>query len=365
MSESHEHHEPPRPQPEPPVTPLDAGSRALEEALSSSFAIVRFVMVILVIVFIFSGVKTVGPQQKAVILRFGKPLGAGPEQLLGPGLHWAFPYPIDEVVPLQVGEIQSVTSTVGWYATTAVQEAAGTEPPPRASLNPAADGYSMTADGNILHVRATLKYRITDPLAYSFNFINAANTVQGVLNRALVYAAAYSSVDEALLNNAGFREKVLARVNEEIDALKLGITVQPSDVKVIPPRLVQSDFDAVLGAESDRSKAILAAQGYAETIVRQAEAEANSLLNAAEAQRVSFVQAVQADAKSFAVQSPQYQLNPELFRQRLLAEVWQRILARAADKFISLESLGENQRELRLLINREPPNARTADQTSP
>lgn len=365
MSESHEHHEPSRPEPEPPVTPLDAGSRALEEALSSSFAIVRFVMAILVIVFIFSGVKTVGPQQKAVILRFGKPLGAGPEQLLGPGLHWAFPYPIDEVVPLQVGEIQSVTSTIGWYATTAVQEAAGTEPPPGPSLNPAADGYALTADGNIIHARVTLKYRITDPLAYSFSYVNAPNALLGVLNRALVYAAAYSSVDEALLNNAGFREKVIARVNEEIDALKLGITVQPSDVKVIPPRFVKGDFDAVLGAESVRSTAILTAQGKAETIVRQAEAEANSLVNAAEAQRVSFVQAVQADAKSFAVQLPQYQLNPELFRQRLLAEVWQRILARASDKFISLESLGENQRELRLLINREPPKPRTPDQTSP
>jgi modulator of FtsH protease HflK len=360
MSDPHDHHPPSRPGPEPPVTPLDAGSRALEEALRSSFAIVKFVMALLLVVFIFSGVRMVGPQEKAIILRFGKPLGTGPEQLLGPGLHWAFPYPIDEVIPVRVGELQTVTSTTGWYATTAVQEAAGIEPPPAPSLNPAADGYVLTADGNIIHARATLKYHITDPLAYTFSFTNAQNILLGVLNRAIVFAAAHSTVDDALLNNAGFTEKVIARVNEQIDALKLGVTVQPSDVKVIAPRFVQKDFDDVLGAEQDRSKAVLAAQGYAGTAVRQAEAEANVLVNAAEAERISYVRAVQADARSFEAQLPQYQINPELFRQRLLAEGWQRILARAADKFISLEAVRENQSELRLLLNREPQKPRTA-----
>jgi membrane protease subunit HflK len=365
MSNSHPHHDPSRPGPEPAATALDAGSRALEEALRSSFAIVKFVMAILVVVFIFSGVRMVGPQEKAVILRFGKPLGTGPEQLLGPGLHWAFPYPIDEVIPVRVGEIQTVTSTAGWYATTVVQEAAGIEPPPMPSLNPAADGYALTADGNIIHARATLKYRITDPLAYTFNFTNAQNILLGVLNRAIAFAAAHSTVDDAILNNAGFREKVVARVNEQIDALKLGVTVQPSDVKVVAPRNVKADFEAVLGAEQQRSTTVLAAQAYAGTAVRQAEADANVLVNAAEAQRVGYVRAVQADARSFAAQLPQYQVNPELFRQRLLAECWQRILARAADKFISLEPVREGQSELRLLLNREPQKARTADQGPP
>ena len=176
-----------------------------------------------------------------------------------------------------------------------------------------------------------------------------------VLNRALVYAAAHSTVDDALLNNAGFKEKVLSRVNEQIDALNLGVTLEPSDVTVIPPRYVKLDFDAVLNAEQDRSRAVLAAQGYAETEVRRAEAEANLLVNAAEAERVRSVRAVQADATSFASQLPQYLLNPELFRQRLLAETWQRILAGTSDKFVLPDRADGKARELRLLINREPP----------
>jgi hypothetical protein len=56
--------------------------------------------------------------------------------LLGAGLHWSFPYPIDEVVKIPITEIQKVTSTVGWYFTTPEQELSGEELPAGASLNP-------------------------------------------------------------------------------------------------------------------------------------------------------------------------------------------------------------------------------------
>ena len=83
MSDEHEHHE----SPAPPVTAEDAGSQAMAEALRSSFAIVKVVMVVLVILFLASGIFQVGPAEKAIVLRFGKPIGTGEQALLGPGLH--------------------------------------------------------------------------------------------------------------------------------------------------------------------------------------------------------------------------------------------------------------------------------------
>src|SRR5437762_1593120 len=78
-------------------TPMDAGSQALSEALRSSFAIVKVVMVILVLVFLASGFFTVGPQQRAIILRLGKPIAQGQQALLGPGLHWSLLYTADRI----------------------------------------------------------------------------------------------------------------------------------------------------------------------------------------------------------------------------------------------------------------------------
>src|SRR6185369_16563350 len=76
-------------QPAPP-SPVDSGSQALAEALRSSFAIVKLVMIVLLAVFLFSGFFTVGPQEKAIILRLGRPLGEGEKALLGAGPHWAW-----------------------------------------------------------------------------------------------------------------------------------------------------------------------------------------------------------------------------------------------------------------------------------
>jgi len=345
--------------PEPTVTVEDAGSQALADALRSSFFFVKAIMVVLVVIFFGSGVFSVPPQEKAIILRFGKPVGTTEEQLLGPGLHWAFPKPIDEVVKIPIGQIQTVTSTVGWYATTPEAELAGTEQPAGPSLNPAVDGYALTADGNIIHVKATLGYRIKDPLAYAFDFFSLSNVVQNVLNNALLYVSARTTVDSALLNNAGFKEKILARVTEQIAALKLGITLEPGEVKVIPPRYVKPAFDEVLAAGVNYNTVVNKAQGEAGAVLSKARGEANALLNTGQSDRNSLLLSVAAEAKSFTNQLPEYQKNPELFRQRILTETWQKILVAAKDKFFLPERADGKPRELRLLLNREPAKEKT------
>ena len=51
-------------------TPIDAGSQALSEALRSSFGIVKFLLGLLIIIFLASGIFQVGPQERAIKLRF-------------------------------------------------------------------------------------------------------------------------------------------------------------------------------------------------------------------------------------------------------------------------------------------------------
>src|SRR5438309_6873620 len=128
-------------------TPMDAGSQALSEALRSSFGIVKFLLGLLIIVFLASGIFQVGPQERAIKLRFGKPVAEGAKALLGPGLHISFPYPIDESVKVSITGIQKVSSSVGWFAITPEQELAVAEPFGGGSLNPEMDGYALTADG--------------------------------------------------------------------------------------------------------------------------------------------------------------------------------------------------------------------------
>ena len=77
---------------------FDAASESMVEALRVSFIILKIIMVILVIVFLISGFRTVGSDEQALVLRFGKISGVGEKRLIGPGLHWIFPYPIDQMI---------------------------------------------------------------------------------------------------------------------------------------------------------------------------------------------------------------------------------------------------------------------------
>src|SRR6266851_4835372 len=104
------------------------------EALRSTSTIVKLLMAALVAAFVFSGVFTVKPNEVAVKLRLGKPVGVGAEQLLKPGLHWKLPYPIDDVVAIPVGETHTITSTAGWYAQTPEEAAIDKNPQPLGML---------------------------------------------------------------------------------------------------------------------------------------------------------------------------------------------------------------------------------------
>ena len=356
----------------PPLETQDAGSQALTEALRSSFVIVKFAMVALVFVILGAGFFTVGPQEKAVILRFGKPQGEGQKMLLSSGkLYWSFPYPIDEVVRIPITEIQKVTSTIGWFLTTPEMELAGTEPPAGPSLNPQIDGYVVTADRNIIHTRATVSYHIDDPRTAIFNFTSGtnhnfnlagiSNAVQNAVNNALILTAARFNVDDILTRDiAGFQDAVSRRVSELAEREHLGVAIDQCQVQSVAPRQLKDVFAMVTTARQNRDKLINDALSEENRILSQAGAQAASITNAAESARTRFVTAVVSDAGAFTRLLPRYESNPNLFAQLELSKAMAQVLTNVQDKIFLPQRADGRPRELRLMLNREPPQPKTA-----
>jgi membrane protease subunit HflK len=352
--------------PKPPDSFEETGTRALSEALHSSFAIVKVVMVGLVLVFLGSGFFTVGTQEKAVILRFGKPVSTDEKALLGPGPHWAFPSPIDEVVKIPVGEVQTIRTTVGWYAAN-IDKASGRELPPGQSLDPARDGYALTADGNIIHVEGTLRYRIREPgLGHVFGFVNASNDVQNAFDSALVYAASHFTVDNALTRDTtGFREAIRARLEHLIEEQKLEVRVDQVAVRSIPPRQLADAFDAVSQAEVKRSKELNTALSYSSETVNKAKAAAAARVNEGENRRTLQVEFVKAEATNFLALLPAYQRNPKLFMSQQQIAAFERISTNANMKMVTPEQLGRDPVQLRLLLSREREKPKPPEKPTP
>jgi regulator of protease activity HflC (stomatin/prohibitin superfamily) len=339
-----------------PLTTEDAGAQALSEAFRSSFQILKVLMVGLVLVYFFvSGIRVVKPNEVAVILRFGKPKGTGPDRMLKPDWYWTLPYPIDELVRIPVGQSHTVTSTTGWHALDPQDVAQNREPDPRGFLSPEADGYTLTAGANIIHVRATIKYRIQKTFRYEFGFADVKTILTNVVNDAIIYASAGATAQNAIYEDKiGFRDQVLARIQRKIEELDLGIVLEPSDVEVKAPADVRVAFTAANNAMQDRSTAVNTANGYYDEVTRKAKGEASAILDSGLVSSNRLVQSVTAEVEAFKAQLPYYKLNPRLFEQRLLAAAMQRVLTNAQEKFV-LPDLPDGQaRELRLQLSREP-----------
>ena len=354
----------------PPVTPVDSGSQAMTEALRSSFGIVKVVMVILFAAFLFSGFFTVGPQEKAIVLRFGKPVGDGDKALLGSGAHWAWPYPVDEVIRIPITEIQKVTAAASWFFQTPEQVALNQIPPPSGpTLNPALDGYALTADGNIVHLKATLSYRIDDPVRcvfefaagtnQSFSLAGVSNAVMNALDNALVQTAARFKVDDLLLNDAlGFRDAVQRRVVKLMREQKLGVIVDQCIVQSLPPRQLKQAFDNVVLAGQNSSTLTDRARSEASKTLGRADSDAVGLVNTAETARTRMVEGLNAEVVRFRKLLPAYQSNPSLFAQVRLLETVGKVFTNAQDKMFLPTSTDGKPLELRLLLNREPQKSK-------
>ena len=90
--------------------PFDAANQSLADALRASFGVLKVIMVLLVVWFLFSGVTCVQETQQAVVFRFGKLQSAASET----GLHLAFPYPVDETLRIGVAA-ETLTFDSHWF----------------------------------------------------------------------------------------------------------------------------------------------------------------------------------------------------------------------------------------------------------
>jgi membrane protease subunit HflK len=341
---------PPPPPPEPPPAE-EAGARALDDALRSSFLIVKIIMIGLVILFLSSGFFTVDPQHKAIKLRFGKPVGEGASALLGPGPHIAWPAPIETEVYIPFASVQTANSTIGWLQSEEDRAKGAEPPPPVGSLSPANSSYALTADTNIIHVHATVRYTITDPVRFHFDFADAAVFITNALNNALLTAARQFTVDDILtIHKDQFHEAVGRRLHDLVDGEQLGVTIEQPDVQESPALFLKNKFDEVVQATQRASDAIQKASAYAAQTEAVARGEASAITNRAEADRSTLVKNVAAQAEAFNKYLPLYTQNPQFFEEFRTMQTWNLVLTNAQEKMMQ----PAGAKETRVQISREP-----------
>lgn len=358
---------------------LDAASKSLVDALRISFIILKLIMVVLVVMFIVSGIFRVEENEKALILRFGKFRG-GQANLLGPGLEWAFPEPIDEIIKIPVTDVQTMEIDSFWYFETP-QEKLGGRAFPQPTLDPVKDGYSLTRndaalsgsmDFNIVHSKWKLNYRIGRPEKFFRNvyvrapqpgetfFEAASETVEPLLkniaSNAIVTTMVRYSIDEAIVSEEKISSDVEEIVQDKLDAIECGIVVDSMQVsgRITWPRQVNEDFQASNKASNESQKLISEAKAYAKTILSEAEGASAQIIADAQADRMTVVETAKANAEYLEQLLPEYRKRPKLVLQKIYQDAIEEVLNNADEKIFIQPDISGQSREVRVQINRDP-----------
>ena len=333
----------------------DARTRALTEALQSSFKVVRVIMVILAVAFFGSGITKIDNNKQALHLRFGEY-----KKTLLPGLHWAWPYPIDEIVQIPVNENRTITSDVGWR--TEDEET----PQNSMSFQPTYDGYTLTGDGNTLHVKAEMNFSLDEKSgdaikAYEFGFSDVTGFLESVLDNAVYHASAGRSAIDAYTKQSDLRNAIERRVEKTISGIDsdLRIKINSLTLDVTVPLDVKPAFDAFLKVQQESQQKVATAKADAESTKLNALGQAKVIEGGGQTAANTLLTSVQAEAKAFSKQRPYYEENPELFEQRLIAETMQRVLTNAVDVFYL------SGRQPRIWLNRTPEKRKLKEGGAP
>jgi hypothetical protein len=176
---------------------MDPANQSLREALRLSYRVLQVVIVALVIVFVFSGVTRVEPQQSGVMLRFGAIVGEPGEQALEPGARFSMlPYPAGEFVIFRDRNRSVDLSRVFWpdvgdreFDAAVDAAVANRVIPPGPNRRNQGDGYVLTAGGDIGHLKLEAIYDVEQPVDFIHAVTNAAVTPSGLSADAAVRLA--------------------------------------------------------------------------------------------------------------------------------------------------------------------------------
>lgn len=254
------------------IDELDPAQKSLADALRVSFLILKTIMLLLVIYYLFiSNVFNVKQNEEAVRLRFGRIVQHNIEQ---GGPNFAWPYPIEEVVKIRTAPETIQLKDEFWFRLDPARmmetnnEMRGKPGP----LDPQADGYLVTGDVNIVHAQWSVTYAIENTADYITNIGDeeslAADVVRTAVEQALVRTAAQLTGND-FINGRGYAELARDYGQANLDAMRSGITIIGVDMsdRAIPASVYGAYID-VTNAETDKGKLIDQAQKEREHILR-------------------------------------------------------------------------------------------------
>src|ERR1700743_1591018 len=286
---------------------------------------VSTIVVLIIAVWVGSGLYRVDAQERAVILRFGKYM-----QTTGPGYNWHLPWPIEQKRIVNVSQQFSVTD----------------------------DARMLTADTNLVEVKSAVQYTKPDPRKYLFRVNNVEETLVQVAESAMREAVGQAPLDKALAFDPSITDRAKKLLQKTLDNYDMGvniISVKLGDV-IVPDPVQDAQRDAIK-ADKDRQRFQQEAETYRNDVVPRARGQAAKNVLDAEAYRLQVLAIAQGETSRFDQVLNQYEHAPAVTRERMYLETMENVYRNSRKVIVDTKN-GNNMMYLPLekLIGGGPPS---------
>jgi membrane protease subunit HflK len=265
---------------------------------------------------------TIQPEERGVVLRFGKFTG-----LTDPGLHFKLPFGIDEVVPVATERV--LKQEFGFRTTQAGERSQFAEDFPEESL-------MLTGDLNIIDVSWVVQYRIEDPEKYLFEIREAERTLRDV-SEAVMRRIVGNRLGSDVLTTGRMDIANVAReeIQKIMETYNSGLHINTVELQdVVPPQRVQPAFNEVNVSRQERERMINEAEKRRNQQIPRKEGEANQMIAEAEGYAIERVNRAKGETVRFESILEEYESAPEVTRKRLYLEMIDKVLPNAAQVLI-------------------------------
>ena len=285
---------------------------------------ILFALLVLVLLWIGSGLYRVDPKENAVIQRFG----ALSRIQTQPGIGYHLPWPVETITKLNVTEDRRVA--IGF--TEGSFRGANRVDVPNESL-------MLTADANILDIDVVVLWNIESAHDYLFNIRDPESSIKRVAESALREVVGQSNLQQIITTG---RDQVASRIQEltqnVLNAYQSGVSIKQvliQDATVHPD--VMEAFDDVVAAAQDAERFKNEATIYKNDIIPRARGEAIKKLQEAEAYRESRIARAKGDAERFNQLYDAYKQGRDVTRERIYIETMENVIKNSQTTIIDQE----------------------------
>jgi HflK protein len=186
----------------------------------------------------------------------------------------------------------------------------------------------VTADENLIDVRAAVHFRVREPAAFALGSEDTEGLLAAVTRAELASAMAAHPIDLLYTRvRADAQARLLERVRAEAERLDLGVDVLAVRlIDVHAPFMVHDAFRDVASAREDRETTIHQASEYAAGVVAIARGEAEKRVADARGWALGRLSRARADAERFLALTAVHRRAPALTEARLYLETAERVL---------------------------------------